>query len=608
MEEWGKREVSSPSPARGASGKGRLDHFLYNDQGPASGMGRIDRFLYNDRGPSSYNRNSYHEQGEGARYLNPDLQRPSRFENLENSRAELLRKLDELKDHLSRSCEVTDEPRQRMMSPAVNNPYVRNHAAYVDEGLSTSHGVNKHPFDHGSPYSHGYSSSSRDSHSRRRYPNDGSSYADSYGHPQSQYMHQPYHEPRHGYRGAVNYPSDNYFHNRTCSCVHCFDKNWDLPANVDPSCLYNQRSPHVLSSPSYDHHLYDIEHGPHGHQSGGYSLHTSHPQPSVTRDSTELDFENDGFRQSFPRKMEEVLRNRHMMHPVAGGAPFIACSSCFQLLTLPSKRISSRKSHQKLKCGSCSSIILLDLKNKALTEPLSGSFDHVVTEMVDSSSLAVDENVGDTCACSDSNDNSLPKVSLEDKKSDSDECEKQLEPLSTASSLSNDKQIPDSLTSEKDCSSSAELPVAEVESIPHPIMSTKESPDHCPANIVANQPDDGEKGTKSEFDHSVTWQHSVRDSAVSTDMSSKGFPKSFVSQDTWDESKEKHSRGDKGAESSSSESLDDSRSGDFGILPKNVEFGTSQVFVNGFLIPEHLVQKAELLAGPIQPGEYWYAL
>lgn len=35
------------------------------------------------------------------------------------------------------------------------------------------------------------------------------------------------------------------------------------------------------------------------------------------------------------------------------------------------------------------------------------------------------------------------------------------------------------------------------------------------------------------------------------------------------------------------------------------EVGGSQVFVNGHLIPDRVVKKAEKLAGPIQPGEYW---
>ncbi|KAH6760974.1 hypothetical protein C2S52_008348 [Perilla frutescens var. hirtella] len=617
----GKGPMSS-SPARGASGQGRLDYFLYHDQGP-----------------SSYDVNSYYGQDEGARYLNHDLDGPSRFENLENCRVELLRKLDELKDHISRSCEVTERPpgqrmgTDMMISPA---PYPRSHAAYVQEGLTTSHGVNKQPLapddivyrryvSHAPgfvPFTHTYSSSSRDSHPHGGYPHEFPSYADTYqqemsrgpyGQPPSQYLHHPYHERRHGYHGNVNHnhlvlnPDENFFHKTTCPCVQCYDKNWDLPAKADPSGPYNQRSPHVLTNPNYHHPPYPIENGQQGYRSGGFNSHTSHSRPSITPNSTELDFNDDKIHQYGPRETEEAHRNGHMLHPVAGGAPFIACSSCFELLRLPRKHISLAKSQQKLKCGACSTIILFELGNKALTVPVSGTFDHVVTEMDDCSSVVMDENVryqqgssklADTDACSDSNDDSLPKVSPADKKSSSGEFEKPLDPLSSASSPSKDQKMPNTLTS----SSSAE-----VKSFPHPILSTEECSDHCSANIVVAQSENGNKGTKSEFDHNVSWQNSVRDSAVSTeiDMSSKEFPKSFISQDSVDKSGERHLRDDKGAESSSAGLVKNS-SGDYIKYDENVGVGTSQVFVNGYLIPEHLVQNAELLAGPIQPGEYWY--
>ncbi|XP_057802572.1 uncharacterized protein LOC131017848 [Salvia miltiorrhiza] len=600
----GKGPVFSSSPARGAPGQGRDDYYLHRDQGP-----------------SSYNENSYYEQGEEARrYMNHEMDGPSRFENLENCRAELLRKLDELKDHLTRSCEVTEKPGHRMGTDMiVNDPYPRNRAAYLQEALPTSHGVYQQPLalDEKAHHPHiglgpGYVPfADRDAHFRRGYQHEGSSYANTYqqempqgpyGHPQSKYLHQPYHDRRHGYGGSLNHLDENFIHSPTCSCVHCFDKDWDLP-------------PHVLSNPNYHHHTYPVGHGPQGYRPGGFNSHSSHSQPSITPNSTDLDFENNGIHQSRPRKMEEARRDVHMMHPVAGGAPFIACTSCFESLRLPINHISLAKRQQKLKCGACSSIILFELGNKALAAPVPASFDHVATETDDCSSLAADRDVGydqggsnlaDKYACSDSNDDSVPKVSLADKKSNSDEYEKQLDSLSSVSSLSKDQQMPDTLPSEKHDSSTAELHIEEeVESLPHPILSTEEPPDHCSADNAVDQHDNENKGTKSGFDRNVSWQNSGRDSAVSTEIESKEFPKSCISQDTWEESKEQHLRDDKGAESSSS-GLANSRSRDFRKWEPNAELGTSQVFVNGRLIPENLVQKAELLAGPIQSGEYWY--
>ncbi|KAG6389234.1 hypothetical protein SASPL_150697 [Salvia splendens] len=585
----GKRPGSSSSPARGASGLGRDNYYLYRDQGP-----------------SSYNGNSDYARGEGGRYVNRDIDGVSSFENLENCRAELLRKLDELKDHLSRSCEVSEKT-DVVVSP---DPYPRSRAAYLQEALATSHVVNQKRPHLGeasgyAPYVH------RDSHFRSGYHDEGLSYANNTYHqeiPRGPYGYQPYHDRRHGYGGSVHHPDASFFHNPTCSCVHCFDKDWDLP-------------PHVLSNPDHHHRTHPIGHEPQGYRPGGFNSHSSHSQPSITPNSTDLDFENDGIHQARHRKMQESRINGLMMRPVAGGAPFIACTSCFESLRLPKQHISLKKRQQKLKCGACSSVFLFELGNKALTLPVSGSFEHVVTEMDDCSSLAVDGDVGyehggsnlaETYACTDSN-NSVPKVSLTIKKSDSDEYEKHLDLLSSVSSPSKDRKMEYTLPPEKHGSSFAELHITEdnlppekhgsssaelhikVESLPHPISSNEESPDHCSPNILAGQCDNGDKVTKPELDRNATWQNSVRDSAVSTEIESKEFPKSCVSQDTCD----------KGAESSSS-GLDDSRSGDYMKWTPNAELGTSQVFVNGHLIPENLVQKAELLAGPIQPGEYWY--
>ncbi|CAA2996397.1 Hypothetical predicted protein [Olea europaea subsp. europaea] len=89
------------------------------------------------------------QYGERIRYRDHDADRFTIVENLENSRAELLRKLDELKDQLTRSCDLGEKPNglgtDRWMPTTPPNPYGRHHAAYVQEGLASSHGVNQQP-------------------------------------------------------------------------------------------------------------------------------------------------------------------------------------------------------------------------------------------------------------------------------------------------------------------------------------------------------------------------------------------------------------------------------------------------------------------------------
>ncbi|KAI3468641.1 hypothetical protein Pfo_025304 [Paulownia fortunei] len=638
MDQWGvqsKGPVSSCRPARGASAQGRYNYFLCHDEGP-----------------SSYDMNSYYEQGERTRYPVHDLDGLSRIENLENGRAELLRKLDELKDQLSQSCDVTEEPKgrigtdQRMISPTHPDPYPRHHAAYVQEALTGSHGVNKQPLAPDDmaapylsqtpgliPYTDRYGSSLRDSYPQRGrgYPHEFLRYADTYQQkmfwrqprqPQTQYMHWPYNEHFHGYYGDVNqdlfmlHPDENFLHQPACSCVHCCNKNWHLPPKVDPSGLYNRRYRNEPSNPNYHHHLNPIWHGPQAYSFRGSNLHRMHSRQSLTLNSTDLDSENDGFNHHRPRKVVVAHRSGQVWHPIAGGAPFIACSNCFELLKLPRKHISLAKNQQKMKCGACSSIILFELRNKGFTVSVSAHVDHVPSEIDDGSSVMVDENVrywhggsnsADTNTCTNDYDDSQPKFSPTDKKSNSGESEKQLDHLSSTLGLSEDEQIPENLASRKHGSPSTELHITEAKSFPHPDLSSEECPDHCSVNIVASQFDKGNKSKRSEFDRSTSQQNSVKDAAVATemDMSLNDFSNSCVSQDSVDKSKEDHPMVNKGAESFFAGLIKKSFR-DFTKSSQNVEVGGLQVFVNGHLIPNQVVKKAEKLAGSIQPGEYWY--
>ncbi|KAK4400939.1 hypothetical protein Sango_1200000 [Sesamum angolense] len=108
-------------PVESVRSRPAMDHWAVRSNGlmassrPGEGAParvRFDDFLYHDEGQSSYDVNSYYQQGERTRYRGHDLDEHARLENLENGRAELLRRLDELKDQLSRSCEVSDKAKE----------------------------------------------------------------------------------------------------------------------------------------------------------------------------------------------------------------------------------------------------------------------------------------------------------------------------------------------------------------------------------------------------------------------------------------------------------------------------------------------------------------
>ncbi|KAK4389202.1 hypothetical protein Sango_2257200 [Sesamum angolense] len=597
------------------------------------------------KGHSSYNTNYYYEQGDRRRFPDRDRDGLSRVEESENGRAELLRKLDELKDQLSRSCEVTETSKgrigtnQRMDSPTLPDPYPRHHAAYLQDGVTSSHGENKQqlrPDDITAaylsqnpgfiPYRDGYGPSLQDSsYPIRGHPYEFQGYADTprqeifqrlHHQPQSQYMYWPHNEHSHGFYDRVNHhlvmlhPHENYFHQPACSCVHCCNKYWHLPPKVGPSGLYDQRSQNEPSNPNYHHHLNPLQHGPGGYSSGDSRLHTLYSQQPLTSNSTDVDYEIELNHQR-PRKVVLAHRSGQVCQPILGGAPFIACSNCFELLKLSRKHISPAKNQQKMKCGACSSIILLELGNKGLTMSVSAHVDHVPTEIDDGSSVTVDENVkilhGDSNganrnACSDDYDDSVPQFPPTDLKSNSGESEKLLGHLSSTLSISEDEKIRENLSAELQLTQ-----LTEVESFQHPDFPSSECPENCYDDVVVSRFDKGNKSKRSEVDQSTSEHNSVNNPAVATemDMSLNEFSNSCVSQDSMDNSGEAHPMVSKGTESFFT-GLIKKGFKDFTKSKQTVEVGGSQVFVNGHLIPDHLVKKAEKLAGAVQPGEYWY--
>ncbi|KAG8375077.1 hypothetical protein BUALT_Bualt10G0062700 [Buddleja alternifolia] len=595
-----------------------VDQWSVKNKGPMVSRGRFDAFVHHGEGPSSYGMNSYYEHGERSRYPSRDLDGLAGVENLENGRAELLRKLDELKDQLSRSCDMTEIPKERIVSPTPPDPYSR-------------HGVNKQPFvpdemgalyGRQTPYTDRYGSSLRDPYPQRGYPHEFPEYANTYQpemlrrpphHPQYQYMHHSYNEHFAGHYGNVNndpfmlHPHENFLHHPTCSCVHCYNKNRHLPPKVDPSGLYNGRSLYEPSNPNYHQHPNPPRYGPQDNISRGSNLHNC--RESLPLYSSDMDSETNGFNRHRPRKAVVAHRNGRVCRPVAGGAPFIACSNCFESLKLPSKHISFAKNQQKMKCGACSSITLFKIGNNGFIASVSANVDQIPTE-IDNGSPTEDENVRycrggsnstDTNACSNNFDESHPEISPTDKKSHSSESEKQFDHLSSTSSLSEEDQIPEKfLPPKKHDSPSAELSLSKDEPIPHH--------DHSSDNILVSRFDKGNESKRSELERNVFGRDTSRQDSVNAtvasemDVSLNEFSNSCVSQDSVETSKEDHPRVNKRGESFFAGLMKKS----FTKPNQNVEVGESQVSINGHFIPDRVVKKAEKLAGPIQPGDYWY--
>ncbi|XP_073051967.1 uncharacterized protein [Primulina eburnea] len=630
--------VASIGPVRGVAAQVRFNHHLYHGEGP-----------------SSHGKNSYYEYGERTRYQDPDIGGRARVKSLENDRAELLRKLDELKDQITRSCDVADihkemiVPDRRMVSPTLSDHYGRYRATYVQEGLTSSHGIDKKPlspYDLESPYlghmagfnpyTDRYASSGLESYPQRGSPHKFLARGDTYHQEMlrgrtlqsdSQYMHLPYNEQFPSYYVNANHDQimlhshENFFHQPACSCVHCHNKNLHLPPKVDHLGVRNQRSQNEPSNLNFHGSINSTPQGLQGYNFGGSGLHQLNSRQSLQMNSSDIDSENIRSNYHHPRKMAASHRSGGVYRPIAGGAPFITCCNCFELLRLPRKCISSAKMQHKMKCGACSSIISFEVGNNGCIGSVSVHDDQVPNEIDKGSSGTVDENLiywpGDTNSADlncDSNDydDLQAKFSPIDRKSNSGKSEKQQDPLfSTLGHLKNE-QSPEIITSRKHDTSYTESPLKEIKSSLNPELPSKECANHFSDTEVIGRSDDGNRSKRSEpeknaFGGTNFRQNSVIEARVATEMdvSLNEFSNSCVSQDLVETSKEDHPKVNKGGESFFAGLIKKS----FRDLTKNnqsIQDGGSLVFVNGHVIPDRVVKKAENLAGPIQPGEYWY--
>lgn len=612
---------------------------------------RFAKCAYPDEGPSNYGRSSLYNYGDYMTYSD-HLDGIARVENLENDRAELLRKLDELADQLSRSCDVPEKPRDRnfhdrRIPPAPPEAYGR-HEAFVQEGANISYGVNKQPplpDKHASrpPYfanSHGYSIMDRHGLTvPEPYPSvirtqDYRGFADVYQpqvlrRPSHQLPRQYFHEPDYEHFPGrymdfnqdhfMSHPHETFFHQPACSCLHCVNKNWHAPPKSQPPNFTNQNAGnnymHRIPYPPVN----PVPYGLQGYISEGSSLPQPHSRDRLplTRSSSDLGRETGGFGRRHLKKVLVTHGNARIFHPIAGGAPFITCCNCWELLKLPRKIMSVQKTDRKIKCGACSSILMFEMEGKGIvvsapveTVPVTMKIAATANE-IPAENFRNSADFSDTCAMNTSNEyenfnydfqlvDDEPDPSLGDHRLNSSAHDMGQDPHSSSSSSSEDEQSQDGLIVRKD---EACLPISD--------STSQEFPDHPYSDKVLQRNGNNSKRIdpdKNLQDGIISRQDSLKEAMVATetDVSYTDHFDTFVSHDSENVGKgEDRPRSHKGAESFFVGLIKRSF-GDFSRSSKTTERGRSNVSINGHLIPDKVVKKAEKFAGPIQPGDYWY--
>ncbi|OWM88158.1 hypothetical protein CDL15_Pgr003570 [Punica granatum] len=525
------------------------------------------------------------------------LRRPYNFHGadgiqyLDDDCAALLRKIDELKRQLTRSCEVVGNPKgdvpfnNRKMAPPPDC-CVGPGACFSDGSSFSSRELN-HSFD---PYRHAdrtpYQGQSADLFP---YPHRHNFVQNSYSSLQNvnrvhrsrhsynsgtqcyQYPHQQYY-PSSGRYTASNsldpldcYSQDQTLHPSACSYPNFHNDFPEVALPVPPNTfkepfsdgpknrLFRDRENQGLLSP----------------------LNSQKPQTHIRR-SGDLNSGSDGFLGSLPLPQRVVRTSKNLCRPIGGAAPFFICYNCFELLQLP-KKLHLNVNWQKIRCGDCSTIINCAVRGKKLVLSFPAE-----TKDAD---LLHNNNSDKLSGCDNRESNNLSSNDTGKSGYEFHSAGKQHMPVSAGDTMrsvhSSSPIILDTKHSTGDSISSRTVDC----SIPPP----------------ANAP-------VHEKIRATLQQESWDEEPIATEMelSFNEYSNTGVSQDSWwDMSAEDDER--LRINEASLVNLRTRSFRDFSRSSQSDEHdGATNVSINGHVVPDSLVGGAEKLAGPIQPGDYWY--
>lgn len=636
-----------------------MEGFRRNPRSDVEGV-RLSTSNYFDEGPSNCKLDSSYGYGESSR--NPDdADGANRVKYLEQDRAELLRKLDELKDQLSQSCNVVDKPKERVpldgrMAPP--DPYggpdnwFQNGSSVSNRAPMQFSGSDKHVGGHPCsnhwpdlfPYTNRHEMAMHSFFPPMHNPNHNPGYGDPFG-PEilrraphqlpGQYPPQPLHPYFSGQYTDTNpnsfepYPPNSIFHQPSCSCLHCYER---VSAPVPPPSFCNKRFPDVPNNPVMYHHKNPGAFGPLGHNS-----RSTIPPPSSISDPqrharwpSDLNSDMGSFVRCHPRRVV-LASGAHYCRPIAHGAPFITCYNCFELLQLPKKVLLTVKNQQKIRCGACSAVINFAVINKKLVLSVHAQTKDIPID-VDGSSNEVEKdsashfhghmNLNSANFSSDDYDVSGYDFHSIDREPvslsmgtglSSNNTQKMGSFLSSSPSTSEDENGPEVLIASKEVNISSQQPTKAVLSTPPPGSPLQEHFDYSSNNHAVDRFGKGNRSSRSDQEKvkpnkAASRQNSLKEASLATEMdvSFNEYSNTVVSQDSGDASREDDQpRNNKGGESFFANIIKKSFR-DFSRSNQTDERSRSNVSVNGHLIPERVIRKAEKLAGPIQPGKYWY--
>ncbi|XP_043804956.1 protein ENHANCED DISEASE RESISTANCE 4 isoform X2 [Manihot esculenta] len=615
---------------------------------------RFSTSNYPDEGPSNYNvGSSYCHEGPLRDHDGHD--EATKAQHLAKDRAELLRKLDELKEQLSRSYDVADKtkkaPLNRRIAPP--GPYVGSDtwfpgASSVPDRASMQffapdQHAPKPPYFHHQPDPFSYNNAHEMAmhnfhplvHKSNQIPGFGDPFllkrashqlSGQYQQPSSQYFSRHFFDTNPD--PYETYTSNATFHQPSCSCFHCYERHQGVPSTT----FCNKRFPDVSNNPIvYQHENHGAFPPP------VHNARTSRPPPSDFRGSlsntrwpSDPNSEMGGFARYRPRKVVLASGGR-CCRPIVGGAPFLTCFNCFELLQFPKKALLMRKNQQKMSCGACSTVINFSIINRKLVLSFNTEMTKCPAEGDDSSTEMLKNNASYSHG-------RMSRINANFSSNDYDNSGYDFQAVDTDSialltgqglntmkhqemngfhasspSASENETSPDALIVPREVVNSIQQPIKAGLSPPPSGSPLQQHFDYSTSSNVVNRFGKGNRSSRSDQEKVITSktttrQNSMKERSLATEIEVPfhEYSNTGVSQDSGDANREDSQlKITKGGESFFANIIKKSFK-DFSRSNQRDERGRSNVSVNGHPIPDRLVKKAEKLAGPIHPGQYWY--
>ncbi|KAG9132539.1 hypothetical protein Leryth_008458 [Lithospermum erythrorhizon] len=579
--------------------------------------------VYSGEGPSSnYSESSYGHREQLKRGFTGH-----RFDNREYSgddRDELLRKIDELKDQLSRSS-MADNHIQK------NPHHLRNvhnhHYNGSEDWVSDSSSGTYRPFMQ-YPYPD--------------HPSAPTSYMNQYAESSAYMNMHPTGSSHFRWSGNIdielnsynlkNLQSDHYnasedrFYDSPSSksrpfMQHLFpDQN---SASASTMNHYAEPSPHINMHPTgrrpgipnpYQRFL-DIPHNAlsyHYEKPGSlhplkYGLKTTN-MPQIqsenlhlhSRWASEVDSEVSSLAYHQRPRLQPITGSQHC-RSIGGGAPFITCENCFESLQVPKRFLAQHGTLKKMRCGSCSSMIVVDISNKNFLVS-------IPEETNESTLVAGNDNIklieGNTNGQGHTNRDSLTFSSEDYDHSGYDFQSMDREPIPR---LTNQQVFAESAGTIGITSTSEEVAAH------NPFAASRRSSSPTESSMKGKPPPPLTGSSLQElFEYSNKYHrgnHFKNGNRISYQeilMPNVTASREKYIKDVSEATELELSSIEYGNTESSLDSGVPRKQGDQLRLNKPAEHDEDNVTVNGHLIPNQLIKKAEKVAGPIQPGNYWY--